>query len=156
MKTCHNCRGTGVDPKMNYRYTSGGKDDRTCPVCLGEPQPLTVTNICFFHQNDPNGTYSWPYVYLHGLAEQLSGEEFQKRYGHVTTDHPGMFYRGADDILSCNTPMPDAPGEYLATLYDQPVIAVLAKHVGDLLCGRVALISDGVSLNHCRTPAKWS
>jgi hypothetical protein len=33
---CPVCRGSGLDPALKPRYTSGGHDDRTCPRCLGE------------------------------------------------------------------------------------------------------------------------
>lgn len=33
---CRNCKGTGIDPKTHYRYTSGGHDDRSCPECNGD------------------------------------------------------------------------------------------------------------------------
>jgi hypothetical protein len=32
----HDPNDRGYDPSLNRRYTTGGKDDRTCPRCLGE------------------------------------------------------------------------------------------------------------------------
>lgn len=34
-QSCRKCRGSGVDPKANYRHTSGGHDDRSCSACNG-------------------------------------------------------------------------------------------------------------------------
>ncbi len=33
---CPKCRGTGIDPSLHQRYTSGGHNDRACPLCNGE------------------------------------------------------------------------------------------------------------------------
>jgi hypothetical protein len=33
---CHHCKGSGIDPDLRSRYTSGGKDNRDCEKCLGE------------------------------------------------------------------------------------------------------------------------
>jgi hypothetical protein len=33
---CTVCRGSGLDRFLNRRYTAGGRDDRSCPRCLGE------------------------------------------------------------------------------------------------------------------------
>lgn len=33
---CPTCKGSGIDPTTNHRYTSGGHDDRTCGTCFGE------------------------------------------------------------------------------------------------------------------------
>jgi hypothetical protein len=35
-RLCPVCRGTGLDPLFNHRFTSGGRDDRTCGRCHGE------------------------------------------------------------------------------------------------------------------------
>lgn len=35
-KTCRYCKGTGIDPKLHYRYTSGVKDEKPCPKCEGQ------------------------------------------------------------------------------------------------------------------------
>lgn len=35
-RRCPVCRGIGIDPQLQHRYTGGGHDDRTCPECLGE------------------------------------------------------------------------------------------------------------------------
>ena len=32
---CHYCKGSGLDPHANHRYTCGTHDDRSCPVCHG-------------------------------------------------------------------------------------------------------------------------
>lgn len=33
---CRRCKGSGVDPDLNERSTSGGHDDRSCKACGGE------------------------------------------------------------------------------------------------------------------------
>lgn len=35
-RPCRRCRGSGTDPKDHHRYTTGGKDARTCRACNGE------------------------------------------------------------------------------------------------------------------------
>ena len=37
---CHHCKGKGIDPKSRHRYTTGGHDDRSCPVCHGTCEEL--------------------------------------------------------------------------------------------------------------------
>jgi Cytochrome c554 and c-prime len=32
---CRRCHGSGIDPETQYRYTSGGRDDRSCKQCHG-------------------------------------------------------------------------------------------------------------------------
>ena len=34
-KKCRHCRGTGVDRKFHYRFTSDGHDDQSCVKCDG-------------------------------------------------------------------------------------------------------------------------
>jgi DnaJ-class molecular chaperone len=35
-KVCRVCKGSGIDPKLHFKYTSGGHDDRSCEACNGE------------------------------------------------------------------------------------------------------------------------
>lgn len=35
-RVCPVCKGTGINPAIHFRFTTGGKDDRSCPRCLGE------------------------------------------------------------------------------------------------------------------------
>jgi len=35
-RLCSRCRGSGLDPALTRRYTSGGRDDQACSRCLGE------------------------------------------------------------------------------------------------------------------------
>ena len=103
----------------------------------------------FFHCDDNRGEHYWPFVYLHGQAEHLSGALYQAYICRSEVD------RGADDIFCCDSPMPIEPGEYLAELYGHPVIAVIDYAGRNFLCGRVALIDDEVALAHCRIPQDW-
>ena len=34
-KTCRYCKGTGIDKKLQFRYTTGGHNDRSCEHCNG-------------------------------------------------------------------------------------------------------------------------
>lgn len=103
----------------------------------------------FFHCDDERGKHSWHFVYLHGQAEQLSGQIYQEYIGRRECE------RGADDIFSADCPMPSEPGEYSAELYGHPVIAVIDYACRNFLCGRVALVDDEAALAHCRTPQDW-
>lgn len=33
---CRRCRGTGIDPDLKQRYTTGGHNDRSCSACYGD------------------------------------------------------------------------------------------------------------------------
>ena len=35
-RRCPVCKGSGIDPTLNRRYTTGGHDDRSCRECHGE------------------------------------------------------------------------------------------------------------------------
>lgn len=35
-RVCPVCKGTGINPASHFHFTTGGKDDRSCPRCLGE------------------------------------------------------------------------------------------------------------------------
>jgi DnaJ-class molecular chaperone len=32
---CRRCRGSGIDPDLRQRYTTGGHNDRSCEACAG-------------------------------------------------------------------------------------------------------------------------
>jgi DnaJ-class molecular chaperone len=32
---CRRCRGSGTDPDLRQRYTTGGHNDRSCEACAG-------------------------------------------------------------------------------------------------------------------------
>jgi len=36
MKPCRRCRGSGIDPDLEFRYTCGGHNSRDCKDCFGE------------------------------------------------------------------------------------------------------------------------
>lgn len=36
LKTCRYCKGTGIDKNLQFRYTTGGHDDRSCEHCNGD------------------------------------------------------------------------------------------------------------------------
>ena len=36
MKRCRYCKGTGIDSKLAFRYTTGGHNDRSCEHCNGD------------------------------------------------------------------------------------------------------------------------
>lgn len=48
MKQCRRCRGSGVDPDLKQRYTTGGHNDRSCKECNGSGErdsaPLVVND----------------------------------------------------------------------------------------------------------------
>lgn len=103
----------------------------------------------FWHQDDldaPSTNFTWPYVYLHGKAEELSGSMVQN-----------LTNVGADDIFVSDRPMPTVPGEYTAILYGRTVIVVIAYSTGfsKFLKGRAALHDDPVALAHARRPEDW-
>jgi dTMP kinase len=35
-RLCPECNGSGIDKRMHSRFTTGGRDDRSCPRCHGE------------------------------------------------------------------------------------------------------------------------
>lgn len=101
------------------------------------------------HLNDPmfgHDIYDWPFVYLHGQAEQ---------HNATYADACG-FEWAAPDIFKADRPMPVEPGEYQAKLYGRDVIVVLAERFnGRLLGGRAACADDANALVHVRDVQSW-
>lgn len=88
--------------------------------------------MTFHHYSDPaaSGLHSWPFVYLHGAAEQHNDR--------IADDNAWVWQ--APDCFLCSEPMPTAPGVYRGSLYGFPVIAVLAfTHWPNQMCGRVVI-----------------
>lgn len=87
--------------------------------------------------NDKHG-HRWAFCYLHGKAEDV------------------LPYSDdcAPDIFSASIPMPTEPGLYPCTILGQLAIAVVEHRYGTL-GGRVALVSDPVSMEHALTSEDW-
>jgi hypothetical protein len=99
----------------------------------------------FYHQADPNGKKErWPFVYLHGQAEDHCGKQAQEN---------GWEW-GAPDIFDASEPMPTFPGDYPATLYGMPVIAFVRFRHGHL-AGRVATPADVEGFAHAKESENW-
>ena len=83
--------------------------------------------------------YMWPFVYLHGNAENV--------LEHDEDLAPDMFY--------ANEPKPKVAGQYICTIGELWAVAVIAPHLG-ILGGRIALVKDPDALKHALTPEKWA
>lgn len=92
--------------------------------------------IQIFSGDDKLG-YRWSFCYLHGDAEDA-------------LDPDGS----ASDIFTASESMPDEPGSYPCTINGKSAVAVIAMHYNKL-GGRVAMVSDTVSLKHALTPEDW-
>lgn len=115
-----------------------------------------MNDLQFFAWRDACGKqdidfFDWPYCYLHGQAEDIMCNQ--------NID-------AAPDIFYANQPMPTQPGEYPATLYGTPVVAVISDYetrygrkyeMGVKLYGRVYAVNDPIpeNIQHCKTPKDW-
>lgn len=87
-----------------------------------------------------NDMHRWPFCYLHGNAEFEYDE---------AESGP------AADLFVADAPMPEAVGNYLVFIGGEPAVAVLATRY-NIVCGRVALISDTEALAHALDVEAWT
>lgn len=105
--------------------------------------------VTLFNDYDPDrpaDAWRWPFVYLHGKAEDLVR----------VLSYAKEWENSAPDIFVASKPMPPEAGEWSVKLYGIPAVAVIARRDGTShLCGRVALLDDQEGLAHARRPEDW-
>lgn len=103
--------------------------------------------INLYHTDDERGDHYWPFVYLHGKAED---------------DNYAVFQQGgsAPDLFVSDTEMPAVPqGETVeleCKINGKPGIVVLGyQWAGAVLGGRAAYADDTNAVEHCRKVEDW-
>lgn len=102
----------------------------------------------FYHADDQRARYSWPFVYLHGEAEDMYMANFEAG-------------GSAPDICGANLPMESfytvAAERDVAlpcTVENKPAVVVLSK-VRGFSAGRIALVEDLKAMRHIYSPEDW-
>jgi DnaJ-class molecular chaperone len=50
IRVCRACKGSGLDPRLGYRYTTGGHNARSCAKCDGAGVIEKVDHVIFHGQ----------------------------------------------------------------------------------------------------------
>lgn len=129
---CNMSLGNARMPTKNAEY-----------LCITCKKMFVIPSI--FHYNDPEGTESWPFVYLHGQAEDFLGK-YAETFG---------LEWAAPDLISSNASLPNSPGHYLVDLYGHLVLVVLDYCGRNYLRGRASFVDDNESLKHILHPQEW-
>lgn len=97
--------------------------------------------------------FPWPYVYLHGYAEDYNGSVIQERMDNSD----GMEF-AAYDCFCADKPMPEHSCELVGNLYGIPVVIVLRKLDGrNWIQGRAVWMFEEseVAFNHAWDVENW-
>lgn len=113
--------------------------------------------LVFYHCGDDTipeieQYHRWPFVYLHGEAEDLNAENTPEASDLCVATKPITDYVGPLKNLSSYVLL----HKIECFVYDKPAMCVLRKRENEaFLSGRVALLEDEVGLAHIMNPDEW-
>lgn len=102
---CRRCRGSGIDPDLKSRYTTGGHNDRSCKACNGDGEVTkedTVKKPCYKLYNEQTKKYvtygEYRQMVLAKLGKIPDSIEAEIEDADITFDDPVEAHCTAYDV----------------------------------------------------------
>jgi len=110
----------------------------------------------FAHVSRPFEWHNWPFVYLHGEAEQINMQAFND--GGAAPDIC-MASEPLANYVPCPDGFPDRSWKGVISIPcmvdDYPAVCVLSSGKRGMFGGRIALVKDFTALQHVMSPDDW-